>query len=158
MLRLHLWEVRAHCIPFIHGPDKWVNICVSATHRELSLYLSRDINMFVKFPFDHILFCLMSASRWQQWEWEWLWWQVQRWVTSAFYTSVSSKLCVRAVFLSPCSTASQFGLNNDLVWLDRQENCNWNICHVHRLMGFSDVFPQTFSGVRKGKICTTTFM
>ena len=45
ILRLHLWEVSALFIPFIHRPDKWVNICVAATHIALiSLYPSRDIN------------------------------------------------------------------------------------------------------------------
>lgn len=44
MLRLHLWEVRALFIPFIHWPDKRVNICVSATHIEFLLCPSHDIN------------------------------------------------------------------------------------------------------------------
>lgn len=52
MLRLHLWEVRALCIPFIHWPDKWVIICVLAPHIEVSLYPSHDINTFLKLPCD----------------------------------------------------------------------------------------------------------
>lgn len=83
MLRLLLWGVRTLCVPFIHWPDKWVNICVLATHIEFSLYspLMTEAHLWNRpLTVENLLVCVMSASRWQQREWERLGWQVQRWV------------------------------------------------------------------------------
>lgn len=53
MLRLRLWEVRALAVPFIQEPDKCLNICVFATHREFWQGSSvRHQHTFVKMLFD----------------------------------------------------------------------------------------------------------
>lgn len=141
MLRLHLWEVRDFFIPLIHWPDKWVNICVSATHIEFLLCPSHDINtclwncpltcrkpcclshVCLQMTTVRVRVTLMTGSKVSDHS---IPLQGVRCCTSA-----SMALFLRAVFLRLVQQLPNFGFNN---WpCLRPHTCNWNICHMHKL-------------------------